>query len=344
MHRTGFFAASAVVIAGLFCAAVFWPKQEGVVLYCSTDDVIARPILDAFESETGIHVKPEFDTEASKTLGRTNALQQEKDHPRCDVFWNNEILQTVRLANAGLFEAYKSPSAADIPDEYKDPGGLWTGFAARPRIMIVSTDPAMWRDAARPSSMDDLVDPKWKGRSVFAQPLSGTTLTHAVVLFTVLGKERALKWLNGLGENRVQSPVGNGPAARAVGLRQAAFGFADIDDFHEVESKGEPVAVVYPDQEPGQLGTLLLPNTIALVKGGPRPDLGKKLVDFLLSKAVEQRLAECDASQIPLRPDVPRPPRVKGPPKDFRAMKVDWQDAAKNYDARFEQLQAIWQR
>ena len=208
--------------------------------------------------------------------------------------------------------------------------------------MIVSTDAKMWPGAERPSSMDDLVDPKWKGRSVFAEPLSGTTLTHAVVLFSVLGRERALKWFNGLRTNGVLSPVGNGPAAGAVGLRQAAFGFADIDDFHEVEAKGQPVAVVYPDQEPGQVGTLLLPNTIALVKGGPRPDLGRKLVDFLLSRGVEQRLAECDASQIPLRPDVPHPARVKSAPKDFRAMKVDWQDAAKDYDARFDQLQAIW--
>jgi iron(III) transport system substrate-binding protein len=342
VNRTGFFAASAVVIGGLAAAAVFWPKQEGVVLYCATDDVIARPILDAFESETGVHVKPEFDTEASKTVGRANALVQEKDHPRCDVFWNNEILQTVRLANAGLFEAYRSPSADGIPAEYKDPEGRWTGFAARPRIMILSTDAAMWPDAARPSSMDDLADPKWKGRAVFAQPLSGTTLTHAIVLFSVLGRERALKWFEALHANGCLFPVGNGPAATAVGLRQAAFGFADIDDFREVERNGKPVAVVYPDQAAGQVGTLLLPNTIALVKGGPNPALGKKLVDFLLSPKVERMLAEADAAQVPLRPDVPRPAHVKVPPKDFRAMKVDWQDAAKDYDAKFEMLQSMW--
>ena len=46
--------------------------------------------------------------------------------------------------------------------------------------------------------------------------------------------------------------------------------------------------------------------------------------------------------QIPLRPDVPRPAKVKAAPTDFRAMKVDWQDAAKDYDARFDQLQALF--
>src|SRR5207248_9649598 len=133
--------------------------------------------------------------------------------PRCDVFWNNEILHTVRLADDGLFESYVSPSAADIPAEFKDDKGRWTGFAARPRILIVSTDSKMWPDDDRPKSMNDLVNPKWKGRAVIAEPLAGTTLTHAVVLTTVLGKDAALKWFKGLGDNAVALTKGNGPAA-----------------------------------------------------------------------------------------------------------------------------------
>jgi iron(III) transport system substrate-binding protein len=344
MNRAGFFAASVLVGGGLVAAAVFWPRQGGVTLYCSTDQDIAQPILDEFEKETGVHVKREFDAEASKTVGLANKLKLERDNPRCDVFWNNEILHTVRLADAGVFESYVSPSAADVPPEYKDPQGRWTGFAARPRILIVSTDPKMWPDDDRPKSMDDLVDPRWKGRAVLAEPLAGTTLTHAVVLSSVLGKEGALKWFKSLGENSVALTKGNGPAAGAVGNRQAAFGFSDIDDFHEVEHKGQPVAVVYPDQGAGQVGTLLIPNTVALVKGGPQPESGKRLIDFLLSKKVEQRLAEAQAAQVPLRPDVPRPSHVKVPGADFRAMKVDWQDAAKHYDERLDQLQALFGR
>jgi iron(III) transport system substrate-binding protein len=344
MNRAGFLVVSVVVVGGLVAAAVFWPRQEGVVLYCATDDVLARPVLDAFERETGIHLKTRFDTEQSKTIGLANDLKLERDNPRCDVFWCNETLQVVRLANEGVFAPYVSPSAADIPAEFKDAGGLWTGFAARPRILIVSTDPKMWPDAERPKSMSDFVDPKWKGRAVLAQPLSGTTLTHAAVLMTVLGRDGAMKWFKGLFDNGCLFPVGNGAAASSVGGRQAAFAFTDIDDFHAIERKGEPVEVVYPDQGPGQPGTLLIPNTVALVKGGPSPELGKKLIDFLLGKRVEQMLAEGEGSQVPLRPDVPRPAHVKVPPTDFRAMKVDWQDAAKHYDERLDQLQALWGR
>jgi iron(III) transport system substrate-binding protein len=344
MNRAVFLAAGVLVVGGLVAAAVFWPRQEGVTLYCSTDQDIAQPILAEFERDTGVHVKAEFDAEASKTVGLANRLKLERDNPRCDVFWNNEILHTVRLAEADLFEPYASPSAADVPAEFKDAAGRWTGFAARPRVLVVSSDPAMWPDAERPSSMNDLANPKWKGRAVLAEPLAGTTLTHATVLFSVLGKDGAMRWFKDLFANDVRFPKGNGPAAGAVGNRQAAFGFSDIDDFHEIERKGQPVAVVYPDQAQGQVGTLLIPNTVALVRGGPKPDLGRRLVDYLLSRQVEERLAAGGAAQIPLRPGVPHPAHVKVPGADFRAMVVDWQDAARHYDERLDQLQALWGR
>ena len=63
---------------------------------------------------------------------------------------------------------------------------------------------------------------------------------------------------------------------------------------------------------------------VALIKGGPEPELGRKLIDFLLSKDAEEMLARLDSAQIPLRGDVPRPDHVVGPP-EFRAMKVDWE-------------------
>ena len=342
MNRTGFVVVSGAVAAGLVASVFLWPKEEGVVIYCATDDVIAAPILEEFERTSGIHVKPVYDTEQSKTVSLANKLKFERTNPQCDVYWNNEILHTVRLAEEGVFEPYASPSAADIPAEFKDPQNRWTGFAARPRILIVSTDASMWPDADRPKSMEDLANPKWKGRAVMAKPLVGTTLSHCVVLMTVLGKARAGKWFDAVLANQVLSPMGNGQAANAVGLRQAAFGFTDIDDFHAVEHEGKPVTVVYPDQGEGEVGTLLIPNTVSLVKGAPHADLGRKLVDWLLSKKVEQALAEADCAQVPLRPDVPRPAHVKVAPKDFRAMKVDWQDAATHYDERFRQLQSLW--
>lgn len=330
----------AVVAAGV-AAALFWPKKEGVVIYCAADDVHAQPILDAFVRDTGIPIREvKYDVEANKTVSLVAALRIEKDHPRCDVFWNNEPLHSMRLADEGVFDAYDSPSAADIPAEFRDPQKRWTGFAARARVLIVNTQvvPA----AEMPKSMDDLLAPQWKGRAGIARPLAGTTLTHCAVVWSVLGRDKALAWYKGMIENGGVFPNGNGPLAAAVAGGQMAWGFTDTDDFRKQEAEGKPVARVFPDQGDGQIGTLVLPNTVALIRGAPNPELGKKLIDYLLRKETESQLAHSDGAHVPVRKDVARPAHVKGPP-DFRPMHVDWSDVARNYDERLKQLEALWQ-
>ena len=68
-----------------------------------------------------------------------------------------------------------------------------------------------------------------------------------------------------------------------------------------------PVAIVYPDQGAGGLGTLLIPNTLAIIRGGPNPAAARRLVDYLLSPEVESRLAAGPSAQIPLNPKVESP-------------------------------------
>ena len=89
-----------------------------------------------------------------------------------------------------------------------------------------------------------------------------------------------------------------------------------------------------PDQGEGQLGTMVIPNTVCILKDAPHLDGAKKLVDYLLTKEVEKKLAFGLSRQIPVRPDVEHPPEIKVPGKDFRAMTVDWETAAGELEAR----------
>ncbi len=340
MKPAVFLALSALAAAALVAAIFVWPRQEGVTVYCAVDDVHAIPVLDAFEAETGIHVHREFDTEANKTVGLVQRLREERARPRADVFWNNEILHTIRLAKEGVLEPYDSPSAADIPAYFRDPERRWTGIAARARILIVNTE--LVPEDRRPKSMKDLVDPEWRTRTSFVRPLTGTTLTHACALYSVLGAEGARTWFRGLFDNGAIFPGGNARLAEMVARGQSAFGFTDTDDYEKVRAEGRPVARVFPDQGEGEPGTLLIPNTVALVHGGPRPDLGKRLVDFLLTERVEELLAHGDGAQIPVRASVRRPANVVGPP-DYRVMQVDWSDVVLHFDERLKELEAFWE-
>ena len=108
-------------------------------------------------------VLPKFDAESTKTVGLTTALIAEADRPRCDVFWNNEILNTLRLEEQGLLDVYRSPAAEELSADVPLADGTWHGFAARARILIVNTE--LVPRSERPKSIYDLLDRSGRARS-----------------------------------------------------------------------------------------------------------------------------------------------------------------------------------
>jgi iron(III) transport system substrate-binding protein len=305
-----------------------------VVVYTALDRQFSEPIFEAFTRETGIAVRAKYDTEANKTVGLVNLILNEKSRPRCDVFWNNEILNTLRLEREQLLASYDSRNGQAFPAEFRSAGGLWYGFAARARVLLVNTQ--RWSAAARPSSIRDLVDPQWQGEVGIAKPLFGTTATHAACLFAVWGPDEAQRFFAALKTNARVFP-GNRQVAEAVGRGQILFGLTDTDDaILELES-GRPVAIVYPDQGPGQMGTLFIPNSLALIRGSRHPQPARQLIDYLLAAPVEAQLASGPSAQIPLNPAVESPTRVETP-HTVRAMAVDFPQAAAQWQTAADYL------
>lgn len=315
---------AAICIASMLLAGCGPEVPPEVVVYTALDREFSGPIFERFTAETGVVVRPKYDTESTKTVGLTQAILAERARPRCDLFWNNEILNTLRLEREGLLQSYDSPAGQAFPAEFRSPQGLWYGFAARARVLVVNTHQVA--EARRPESIHDLIDPQWYDRVAIAKPLFGTTATHAACLFEVWGEEKAKEFFRGVKRNG-QVVAGNKQVARGVASGTFAFGLTDTDDaLIEVEA-GMPVAIVYPDQGEDGLGTLFIPNTLSLVKGSPNPEPAEQLLDFLLSAEVERTLADGPSGQIPLRPGVPASDRVKTP-EQVRAMQVDFSAAA----------------
>ncbi|MCC6493657.1 MAG: extracellular solute-binding protein [Pirellulales bacterium] len=347
-------------------------SAEEVVVYTALDEEFSRPIFEEFTRQTGIAVRAKFDVESTKSVALTQAIMAERGRPRCDVFWNNEVVNTLRLYQKRLLDEYQSAAGADYPDQYRSPSGAWYGFAARARVLVVNTNlvgDGRGRDAFAtvdadskgdspvakesrplsppegwPRSIYDLTDPTWKNRCGIAKPLAGTTATHAAVLFAAWGDEAAKGFFRAVKANaRIMG--GNKQVARAVADGELAFGLTDTDDaIIEIES-GRPVAIVFPDQDElgrppspdGPLGTLMIPNTLAIIRGAPRRAAAERLVEYLLSPEVEERLARGPSAQFPLGRKAQVASRA-APASGVREMQVDFQAAAKKWDAAAEFL------
>jgi len=291
-----------IILATLGLAACSADKrQPEVVVYVSVDQIYAEPVLKRFETQTGIKVLPVYDVEAAKTTGLVNRLIAEAGNPQADVYWSGEFAQTILLKQKDILAAYQSPNAQDIPANFKDTQGYWTGFGGRARILLVNSDQI--DPQVEPASIYDLLDPRYPPERIgLAYPLFGTMATHAAALYAQLGTEKAQAYFQSLADRGVQIVDGNSVVKDRVAAGDWLFGLTDTDDACQAIQRGAPVRVIFPDQEPGELGTLIVPNTVALIAGGPNPREGQALVDYLLSLDVEDQLVQSGWSQFPLRP------------------------------------------
>lgn len=315
----------------LSCSGCLAKPENEVVVYAALDRDFSQPILQSFERTTEkTKVSTVFDVEASKTVGLVKRLEAEKERPRCDVFWNNELLHTIRLSKLGLLESRRWNIPSNWPASLKANDGTWVAVAARARVLLINKD--LIPDPANyPKSVLELSDPKWNNAAGVALPLFGTTATHFTILHHKLGSEKSESWFREVAQNATVL-AGNKQVALAVSAGQLQWGLTDTDDAIIEIDRGAPVVMIFPDQASAEMGTMLLPTSVAVLRNAPHPIAAGKLADHLVSEDVEGRLAIADSAQIPLRPDskaqsrLPIPTTVRWADVDYVAASDSWEE------------------
>ncbi len=306
-------AAGMAVVAG--CKRPVAHARPRVVLYTSVDLPIVQPIIDAFTRQSGVEVELRTDAEASKTSGLAERLLAERDHPHADVWWNNEIFHTIRLADQGVLD--QTPIPDDIPASYRDVDGRWAAAGLRMRVLALAGDSAATQYVR---GLDDLTDKRLQGQIAMAMPAFGTTAGHVACLYQLWGDERADRFFQKLRDNQVQLLGGNSLVAQFAGQGRIQAGLSDNDDVNATIAEGGKAVLRVPDQGSDQAGTLALPCTVALVRGGPNPVAAKQLATYLLSAQVERQLEQLHFTVG----------SVRQPPRSIRWMKVDYAKAARD--------------
>lgn len=295
-----------VTMATLLClgmiALLSWnggASQEALVVYCSHDSTYSEEILRDFERETGIRLIVRFDTEATKSIGLINLLIAERDNPQCDVFWNNEVLGTMKLQKLGMLRPYKGQGYERMPARHKADDGSWGGFAARLRVFIVNTE----NMAATREEIDRRLNAgsdNALARVAMAKPLFGTTLTQYSALWAERGAEQLKQQHRRLRNCGLLEVNGNSVVKDLVASGRCDFGWTDTDDFFLAVDEGKPVAMMPVLMECER--AICIPNSVSIIRGTRRLDAAQRLVDFLLSVDVETKLANSPSRQIPLGP------------------------------------------
>jgi iron(III) transport system substrate-binding protein len=302
----------AMAVAALLPLLSYARAKSGsqVIAYCAQDQEYAEPILREFSKEAGIKARAVYDNEAVKTVGLANRLLAERQHPQCDVFWGNEEMRTRQLAAAGVF---------------RETNG-WAAVGYRSRRIVINTK--RLSVAAAPHSLLELTNEIWRGKVALAYPQFGTTATHFQALRQHWGDEPWQAWCRALAANKPLLVDGNSVVVKLVGRGEAWIGLTDSDDIAASQAEGLPIAPLPTNEE-----TLLIPNTVAVVREAPHPQEAQKLFEYLQKQEVVQQLVAAHALEGFSASTISIP-----------TLKVDWGALLRDLEATTAELNRIFLR
>ncbi len=113
-----------------------------------------------------------------------------------------------------------------------------------------------------------------------------------------------------------------------VGRGDAWIGLTDSDDIAAGQAEGLPIAPLPMNEE-----TLLIPNTIAVVRGAPHPEAAQRLFEYLQQRDVVQQLVAAHALEGFSASEVSTP-----------TLKVNWDALLRDLDSTTAELNQIFLR
>jgi len=285
-------------------AATGTPRPTGTIsVYSALNESTNNQFVAAFKAAVpGIDV-------ALLPLAAAGELQTriraEKASPKADIFIGGDSSFHDGLGKEGLLEAYESPNASAVAAQSKDPNKNWTGFYFG-IFGIVLNDAVFTRKnlGAKPTSWDDLLDPKYKGQLTLGSPITtgGGYIFIATQVFRFNKDEtKAMDYMKKLHAN-IGSYNSQSPAA-ILSVSQGEFAAAPnwAHDILTERKKNPQVELVVPKGTGYEIGA------VSIIKGTKNLPAAKAFVDWVLTKPAGELNVQL-SNRVSVRTDVPPAP------------------------------------
>ncbi|MEG0541461.1 MAG: ABC transporter substrate-binding protein [Angelakisella sp.] len=299
------------------------PKDLKLTVYVGLTEDHGNAVCKAFEAKTGVKTSM-IRMSGGEILAKIAA---EKGNPQASVWYGGPADSFISAKIDGLLENYVSPSAAKIPDKFKDAEGAWTGIYTGYMGFICNKKLIEEKGATVPQSWDDLLKPEFKGQVVVASPLSsGTGYTLIATHVQRLGgEEKAMEYLLKLNGQIKQYPKSGIAGAQSASLGEAMVGIGFLHDGVKYFQEGytDNVMVSPTDGSGYEIGAT------AIIKGAPDLEAAKMFTDFVLSPEGQEIGQTVGSLQFLTHPDA-KSPEVLEQLKGANLIEYDFKWAGEN--------------
>ena len=312
---------SAAVAATLASTAFTYSAanaEDAICYNCPPQWADWASMLKAIDTKLGIKM-PHDNKNSGQTLSQ---LLAEKAAPVADVAYYG-VTFGIKAGNEGVATAYKPKGFEDIADGLKDPDGKWFTIHYGTLGLFVNKDAL--GGAPVPACWADLKKPEYRGMVGYLDPSSafvgyaGAVAVNRAFGGTLDNFDPGVKFFQELAENDPIVPKQTSYARVVSGEIPILFDY-DFNAYRGKYTEGGNFEFVLPCE-----GSVVVPYVMSLVANGPNPDLGKKVLDYILSD--EGQAIWTNAYLKPARP-VKLPAEVAAkflPDSDYeRATPVDY--------------------
>jgi iron(III) transport system substrate-binding protein len=225
------------------------------------------------------------------------------DKPDADIFLGAGAPAHELLKKEGMIVPYKPQGWEMVPAEWKgmkvkDADGIWTCFSPWIVTNLYNEKVLKALRLPPPKTWKDLVNPIYRGNIVQTLPYASGTQHEAVEIhLQAFGEKEGWAYNRLLAAQLSRFSTGSTDTTQLVARGEVPIGIAQPQmNAMTARKDGYPVRDLLPDQ------TILVPESVALLKNAPNEKVGKIFLDWLFSTEGQKYVLE--GGYFPARTDI----------------------------------------
>ncbi|MGD9526728.1 iron ABC transporter substrate-binding protein [Pseudonocardia sp.] len=273
-----------------------------VVLYSGRDENLVGPLIEQFTAASGIRVETRY----GSTTEMAAQLLEEGDRTPAQVFLSQDAGALGALSAQGRLATLPDAITGAVDRDFSSTDGSWVGLTGRARVVAYDSREVQAADV--PGTLQELLDPRWRGQIAIA-PTNASFQAFVTAVRVSEGEEAAKAWLQGLIANQPQIMQSNGAILEAVNTGAVDLGL--INHYYWAGSETDPKAlraqIAFGD--PGTPLALVNVTGAAILSGAAGSADARALVAFLAGPQAQAYFA-AETAEYPLAGDVAGPTGV----------------------------------
>ena len=280
------------------------PVTEEVNLYTARKEHLIRPLLNIFESDTGIKVN----VVSAKTKILIKKIIDEGKTSPADLLITVDAGNLHKAKMRGISQEIKSDKINNlIPENLRDKDGHWYGLSIRSRVIMYNPNNI---NPVEIMNYEDLAKPALKDRVCIRSSSNIYNQSLLASLIYYNGEKSALAWAKGVVNNFSRDPKGNDRGQMAavvlgkcdVTLANTYYLGKWISSKKDTEREyAKKIKVLFPNQV--NRGSHINISGVFVTKNAKNKDSAIKLIEFLASDRAQEIYAKKN-HEYPIRQDI----------------------------------------